>query len=357
MGRKGLSRIALKNEVDSTRIVLVNRHDKLGGDKGDFDKPYMLRSYDHFYRHNRQKRVGTNDDTQSHLLNVGSGTDLAAWKVARAATAATLFFKPLTIALDDGEVLRHRYERFSRLTSKTRKLKSVNGQRQSQSNSVGRRPTALLFDAGFGADNNPSEKVYYELKNIFDRRQKSLATWVSIGTARKIVKNGDKRTKTLIEEALNGMGDTERGHEFLQGKCKDTFDYFRLNEPGGLSVEMDEWKPKDSGSQTIQSIETSFNRWAGEPENGKTFRNCAKKLVQIRRARRADPSLWERYALGSFYTCTQNQCKYDCDETWNYLDTFTHHLRADHGIDDNVDGWYDLLDLSRWNWVYKPKPT
>lgn len=83
------------------------------------------------------------------------------------------------------------------------------------------------------------------------------------------------------------------------------------------------------------------------------LRACAERLVRIRRARGADKSLWERYALGKFYTCDLNDCKYDCDETWHYRDTFLQHLKTDHKVKDAE--LEHLLRQCEWLWEYKPR--
>lgn len=332
--------------------------------KADLERPYLLRSYDHFFKTSSPKRrrsgTGTNPSFPAPL-NPGAGTSFAAWKVARAATAAKLYFKPFEVALDDGEVLKRRRTLFRARQSSITTGQLTGIEYSTHARASEPRPTALLSDAGFGPSNNPSEEVHRELTSILSKRAKKISTWVSIGTARKMSSSAKTSLRDVVKQAINEVGNPEPVHESIKQKSRapgnNGFAYFRLNDPDGLHVDMDEWEPKgvgeQSGSKTIKKITGCYTNWAAQTENVNMLRACAERLVRIRRARGADKSLWERYALGKFYTCDLNDCKYDCDETWHYRDTFLQHLKTDHKVKDAK--LEHLLRQCEWLWEYKPR--
>lgn len=288
-------------------------------------------------------------------LNPGRGTKFAAWKVARAATAASLYFKPLEIALDDGEVIRTRKQTTQlsqNLRVDTGRRNTGMGKRKKQSRT---RRTALFSDAGFSRVNNPSLSVRDELRDIFRDGPKKVANWISIGTARPSSPHTTSSLRSILRKAVAEVGDPEGGHQQMERLRPREFDYYRLNEPNGLPhVEMDDWKPrssKNSGAETIEAMKAAFHRWVAEPDNQEKVKRAAKSLVQIRRARTIEESRWERFALGRLFICPAKDCYLDSDETWHYRDSFVDHLRKVHGYDDRQVG--EAVKHSNRDWQYK----
>lgn len=277
-----------------------------------------------------------------------------------------MYFKALEIALDDGEILATRRattlkaQQPSRIKSSSFQQKA-NGIENTSRQVPGNRITAMLTDGGFGRVNNPSEEVLLELRFILKKRHKRIGTWVSIGTARAMsAPDGRPNILKLAKKGIEMVGDPEPVHERMleESQREDNgFLYYRFNDPNGLSVDMDEWKPRgsggNSGSQTMQVMDNAFATWANRVEVVKKFEQCAEELVKTRRARAKEGiSRWERYALGKFYVCTKNDCPYDPDETWHYRTNFIQHLKSDHGIIDQSD-IENMLDECEYSWEYK----
>ncbi|KAK3369947.1 acyl transferase/acyl hydrolase/lysophospholipase [Podospora didyma] len=354
-------------------IIVVNR-DSTEDNNMRWDTPWIFRSYDNFYKsnkplhHGRSQRVAPQDfDDVNAPRNAGQGTRFAAWKVARAATAAPLYFKPLEIALDDGEIFRRKKTLFRTQTSAissggtlTRTGSAANNNNNNNNNRQQdrTRSTVRFTDGGFGRANNPAEEVLRELRSILKSRFKRIGTWVSIGTARQAA-TSDPNDPNLVNTTLLSyarLGDPEPVHERMVGEsAKDKFAYCRLNEVNGLpSVQMDEWLPRGSGTQTMETMKNAFASWAARAENVAKFQKCAKALVQNRRKRASESkSLWERYALGKFYVCPEDDCIYDPDETWHYRTTFLQHLKWPH-MKRNEAEIEAMLEQCEYVWEYKP---
>lgn len=311
---------------------------------------WLFRSYDNFRTRDESPDRGP--------LNPGRGTKFAAWKVARAATAAKLFFKPLEIALDDGEVI-HRRRQTTQFTKRNipghpdiKQNKERPTPSQKRKRPKVERQTALLSDAGFSLLNNPSWEVRKELKSIFRNGPKKIANWVSIGTARQAPPGDTSTLPRLLRRAVAQVGDPEREHVAMRDLEGREFDYYRLNEaPSSLMVEMDDWKPRNSGAQTIKAMENAFNAWVRVPSNNQLVQEAARSLVEIRRARTTNISRWERFALGRLFICPARDCYLDSDETWHYRDHFSQHLQLVHGYTE--EQIKDAVRTSCRDWQYK----
>jgi hypothetical protein len=331
--------------------------------------PWVFRSYDNFSEARNPDKARDSGAagvwSAPSARNPGPCTRFAAWKVARAATAAPLYFKPLEIALDDGEILSGKKSMtkttFSRQGS-SNLLRNLTNSAPAGPAGQPERATVRLTDGGFGRNNNPGEEVLHELRSMMRSRNKKIGTWVSIGTGRAR-ETADRNRPNMVGTVMQSfarVGDTEAVHEMLQEESqRDNFKfrYFRLNEASSLdSIEMDEWKPsgssEDSGRETLKKIDDAFNSWAGNVENVKRFQKCARALVMARRNRCKDISRWERYALGKFYVCRRNDCIYDPDELWHYRNTFRNHLREDHNIQDDEE-MEDTMSRGEYYWEYK----
>ena len=134
------------------------------------------------------------------------------------------------------------------------------------------------------------------------------------------------------------IGDPEPPHRAMESKAKeDGFGYFRFNEFDGLpDLDFDEWKPRKSGKQTQDKIESSCQRWASKPEVRENIRRCASDLVQQRRLRTADESQWERYAVQAYFDCGGNNCPGAVGKRWYNRKEFRQHLLTDHRLEQDA---------------------
>lgn len=283
-------------------------------------------------------------------MDLGRKASFAAWKVARAATATPLYFKPLEIGLDNEEA-NHRST--IRLPQRHR-TGGLNEQQDPTKGKIQAMKTALLSDAGFSRANNPSMNVLEELRRSFRDGPKRIANFVSIGTARSFSPPGISSTLTsILKRATSELGDPAGEHERM-AELRE-FDYYRLDEPNALpGIDVDDWKPRrspDSGAETIGVMKTAFRRWAVDINNQTLVRQAARSLVKIRRARTSDISMWERFALGRLFFCPARDCYLDPDETWHYRDPFIQHLQTVHGY--NEDQVKEAVGRCHRDWEYK----
>ncbi|KAK4168356.1 acyl transferase/acyl hydrolase/lysophospholipase [Cladorrhinum sp. PSN259] len=307
------------------RAMVFIRRTTLSSEGASLHKPYIFRSYDNFRLapnpggHPQPART-SDPNAPKHTRR---STTLPVWKLARAATAAQFYFKPLLIALDDSEVIRN---------SKQEKKKLASGN------------VAEYTDAGVDRVNNPSQAVYKELRTALTHSKK-IETWVSVGTARG-TKKDERRLLGFLKSKIHAAGDTEEVDAAMREasvigtpEYKGPFNYYRLNDSEGLpDLPMDDWEPSSTGETTLRQMRESFQQYYNRQDVHAYFRKCAAELVTIRRARvQADPSFWERYALGTTYTCRETHCKYEPDMTWEYKDMFKTHLRNDHNLTADAD--------------------
>ncbi|KAL8370125.1 hypothetical protein RB595_000483 [Gaeumannomyces hyphopodioides] len=362
--------MAFRTPKGLCRAIVLAGREVVGGNGGESraEKVFLFRSYDNFAPPPPEARSSATSPLNGgplSPLNPGQGTSFAAWKVGRAATAAKFYFKPLEVELRDGEPIRGR-----RGTGLSALGTGGFHRRQSGRSQVAgnRKTTVLLRDTGANRANNPAEEVKKELKSILRQRDKRIGAWVSVGTARpsEAQMRGFTGSITLMRgmrDLIHQYGDPEPVHESLKEWANETPDahYFRFNEPNGLgdqnAVEMDEWRPRESGARTIEKMDQAFASYMRQPSSHGRFQRCARRLVDCRRRRAAaeDRSHWNRYALGTFYVCNRHDCKYDTDETWHYRYAFEQHLSQDHGLEVGSEGcskmWVEGCERS---WDYKP---
>lgn len=320
----------------------------LSSEFGFYDQFWIFRSYDNF------PPPGQKEDDSDRPLNQGRGTKFAAWKVARAATAAKLYFKPLEIALDDDEIIRKATTQLSPVS--TNSPSRQHGATEAKNRE---RKTVFLSDAGFSRVNNPSTQVLEELSSIFRDGPKKIANWVSIGTARRTSPYDTSTLSSVLRKAVAQLGDPEVQHEQMRRLQPREFSYHRLNEPDGLpDIEMDDWMPRKSpksGVETMKLMRAAFNHWVAEPANQASVQQAARSLVDIRRARTAEFSRWERFALGRCFICPANNCPFSSDHTWDYRDSFIQHLRTEHGY--NEGQVTEAIKNCHRDWKYKLQET
>lgn len=311
---------------------------------------YLIRSYDHEKRNSPDtSRVGTGvstmgtsrsntsmintelpsahrsrhgDQNDGDRVNHGKAQSFEIWEVARAATAAKWVFKPLEIKLP------------------------------------GSRGHVVFRDGGLGPANNPSQEAFYELEDLYGANAIGIA--VSVGTARKeqnLKPNFFNSVPGAAKEFATSVTDPENIHRSIHKKFEsDGVPYFRINDPGMLGIEMDEWKPRRtfrrsiSGSKTLTTIENAFNAWIAEPDNQKLLRRCATRLVRSRQAR-MHTAKWERFATGARFVCRARRC-----DSPDFLDrqSFANHLAEEHPKRLNTHGEEEEACKRRWRYRAAP---
>ncbi|KAI9699600.1 MAG: hypothetical protein M1820_007099 [Bogoriella megaspora] len=286
---------------------------------GNEKKPTILRSYDNTYRDNApysqfemnrstpcpgaRSRADVTDHGIQRILRrrtasfklSGEAHKWPVWMVARAATAADFYFEPL------------------------------------QTEAQGYRGNVTYTDGGLDQRNNPTMEAVWETKDLYG--PSSLGAVVSVGTAR-----GQTEARVAVVRKLKSMiadkTDPESVHRQAEKEIQ-TNRYFRLNEPGALDIELDDWRPRkrcfwkpkeDSGSQTLRYMRTKFNNWAKDPIQAGKFRVCAEELVKRRRARTMDAAKWEHFATGIQFHCYADRCR----TTFLDRDELENHVRARH---------------------------
>ena len=305
------------------RFVTTKKSDR----NGTSGSPYLIRSYDH----DRQtapnsamiptRRTTTasslvNTDVLSTdpsattkkevstILNYGKAQEFEIWQVARAATAAPLFFEPLKVekARTSGHI--------------------------------------LFTDGGFGQSNNPTRQAIREIEGLHGPG--SIATVVSVGTARGKKEDNRFRMVRFLKSMASDLSDPEIIHDDIREQAPQKFLYYRLNHKEGLDIELDRWEPrgpfsKDAGSETITKIVTAFEHWACQGSTIKYLKSCARMLVECRWNRMNTPK-WERYAIGARYRCRVQGC--DLEDFFDG-DKFKDHLRGygrpEYSLDREVD--------------------
>ena len=304
--------------------------------------PYLIRSYDHIrsLRVSHAKTGGSSRVTTGLSTNTSAskpkpptrnGTNyeaaqgLEVWQVARAATAADFYFKPWI----------HR--------SSSRPM--------------------LLTDGGFGPNNNPTEVARQEIENIHGGGSTDII--VSVGTARRTRPETAKGFFTVVPKSMrkwaNELTDPEPVHirmedkynELLLEESAQSFDYHRLNHPGGLQVELDEWQPRKSknntasGSKTMEAIRNGVYAYLNEDGVRKEIDECAAKLVKRRQARSGTRE-WERFATVAKYRCCWTGCYL---EDFSNDRDFENHLRWKHS--ENPADLKRQVDRCRTRWQYQ----
>lgn len=238
------------------------------------------------------------------------------WQVARAATAAPLFFKPF------------------------------DGPEDPEDNTFIR-----FVDGGLYRTNNPTWEGLEEIKGLHGNDSLSLV--LSVGTARTNKKPG-KSLRKQVESIVNGANDPEDVHEQVKIESnRGKFSYYRFNDAQGTHAEMDECEPRrprggqPPGSVTLQNIRRLFEQWLNKEEHQIDLRACATKLVKQRRARTCDQGQWETFSTASEYYCDYTNCEETLLSKYDYRD----HLVQRHN--ERMEDIDDERILSRRTWEYQ----
>lgn len=217
----------------------------------------------------------------------------------------------------------------------------------------------VFKDGGFGTANNPTQEASNELEDLYGTNAIGIA--VSVGTARKeesMKPNFFNSVPGAAKEFAAVLTDPEVTHRSMQRKFeREGVPYFRINDPGMLGIEMDEWKPRrtlrssGSGSKTLTTIENTFNAWIARPDNQNSLRTCATHLVLCRQAR-MHTAKWERFATGARFACQAKRCDHA-----DFLDrqSFADHLAEEHPDRLNTKG--EEEEACKKHWRYRAAPN
>lgn len=258
--------------------------------------------------------------------NHGPASTLPIWQVARAATAAPFYFKPMRVEKNPDKVM-------------------------------------YFTDGGAGPLNNPTQEAIREVAEV-DGPQ-TIDTVVSIGTSRKgpDVDSEKPGYFSLGLDVIDKGTNPEHVHHTvkeLPGKQGyDDFAYFRFNDPNKLKIRFDDWSPRNGkkpGYKTIESIRNAFNEWLNEPSppvglsNRASLEFCAKSLVRTRTLRMSH-SKWERFSV-----CCRFKCgKCTSGDEILFPDELRAHLVDSHNIArDTAEFETALRDCTSEQWLYRP---
>lgn len=270
----------------------------------------LIRSYDH-----DNPRSG---GRSAPITNFGKADNMWIWQVARAATAAPMYFTELeyTTGSDD--------------------------------------PTTKYFysDGGYGPNNNPTSLGIKELEAMHGKT--GVGAIVSIGTARADTDPGKKSIIYRIKEGFHTATDPNPVADMVSAEGRPH--YWRLNGKTGIDIELDDWKPNDfltplhlRGRKTLEKILRHFHKWASDNENQRMIEKCAQELVARRIMRSRDGDKWYRFANGaSHFECRHE----DCPTRYRTREEFCDHWRRIHQPHEDAYRYQDP-DFSMW--VYPPK--
>jgi hypothetical protein len=222
-------------------------------------------------------------------------------------------------------------------------------------------------DAGFG-ENNPSKRLFWEVRFMNNGDEKANALSVSIGTGvtrfSRFQKGPLKRIIAWINAAKEISKDCEKTHLEMQNMHKGK--YYRLNVPekatdpdaqepskwqhikkrtrkwfghggepldrGLAKIKLDEWKSTSwwRKESTQEEIERITREYLKDPGVIQELSEIAEMLVSHRRAR-ARTDRWGAYALGIRYECPviMEPCP---EDTWTDERGLQRHLEEDHEI-------------------------
>ncbi|KAI1303287.1 acyl transferase/acyl hydrolase/lysophospholipase [Xylaria venustula] len=310
-------------------------------------KRFLFRSYTS-YSERRHANAQSNENL--HLKNPNEGMRISLLKVARAGTAAPFYFGHYHTVLSTTQAqAAERVRTNGTIISRT----ATSWTRRQNDSRIPEGKSSYIFqDAGFSSANNPCWELYREIQYHHGDNQPVL---VSIGTARPKDEFEGEGAVTTIKRGLHQLGNPEEVHELLEpDKDKGNYFYYRLNDEDGIRIEMDEWKPKKVGSDTIRRMTSEFHNWLRKDGVEERFRECARHLVRLRRVRMKTPR-WERFALGQYFVCQMQNCPKDRDNQWLDRGDFENHLTREHREEDYGGNMDSTVDSCRRIWRYRQR--
>ncbi|KAH5142540.1 hypothetical protein HBH69_198060 [Parastagonospora nodorum] len=264
------------------------------------EKLYLLRTYVPGRRErlvSRSRQLTNSSTFNDERRNERSADNWQVWRVARAATAAPMYFTELA----------HRQDGISESGTVT-----------------------YFSDGGFGAENNPTDEGITEIRSLHGLE--NLGAVVNVRTSRKKQQAGGKSFFKRVHNSFDRATDPD---SVAAKVASMNLPYeWRFNDESGIDVELDEWKPsgyfsKSPGVKTLEKIKSKFNEWAADPENSAYLRRCAREFVSRRRARIRNFAKWEIYATSASYMCEIGECRNRPIADRTTLET---HLRSTHSV-------------------------
>ncbi|RGP60191.1 calcium-independent phospholipase a2-gamma [Fusarium sporotrichioides] len=276
----------LKYREDRTRTIAISW---VIYKRGGVRKEFVWRSYDH------ELSLKSSDSNDWIPSNAGPAHTITIWEVARATTAAPLYFESIKI--------------------------------------TGRK----FLDGGMGA-NNPSLITIREVNRLHG----TPALFVSIGTGlkdrnrepgtpsrsirdlRRAATTDDVRRKQGLKKYLEIFGEYKKfivdcegnnGTNGWRSECRNvgmTEHMYRLNVEGDLhTIPLDDWRPSNTGEDTLRFIKQQTEAYLNEKRVVEYIDKIARRAVDIRRQRAATEQ-WERFAVDVTYRCSKcTNKKYD----------------------------------------------
>lgn len=274
------------------------------GGRGTERSLYLLRSYEHENTENRSL------EETLPIKNFGPAEPMQIWQVARAATAAPLYFKEIVFRPNNGSNDKIHYS-----------------------------------DGGFGTTNNPTDVAMEEMKLLHGANK--IGVILSIGTARADDQAGGQSIFAHANRAFQAATNPNYIHGILSKRTD--IQYCRLNDEGGLNIPLDHWKPK-TGRKTITIIRNRFARWLLENRDlAEKFDRWAAELVRRRRIRAGNAHLWERFATGvSKFQCRNRECWQD-SKYFAHRGKFDEHWRMVHMHEENAASFREPL-VTEWRY-------
>jgi hypothetical protein len=284
------------------------------GKNGSSKKIHLIRSYDHDERPDRNKFKAL------EIVNYTKAEQMEIWQVARAATAAPMYFTELRYQFGSND------------------------------------PTESFFfsDGGFGHTNNPTLLGIQELRTLYGGEKVGVV--LSVGTARK---DTDPDKQGILQRVKEGFSiATDPDHVAREVNRMDMPYYRRINDEIGLNLELDDWKPNGlltpeakRGQKTLKKIESSFNEWALKPGSRRMIQQCAAELVRRRKLRTGIADRWHCFASGFDGFRCAGKDHLECDELYKFRTRFETHWREKHESEDDAKRH---REPSWREWTYNP---
>ena len=230
--------------------------------------------------------------------NPGPAHALPIWQVARATTAATGYFQPMTIGDID------------------------------------------FVDGALGC-NNPTVEAFHEVMQMHNGNREAVHLLLSIGTGQsEITRIGRGRVGRMLQAGKAAVGvltGTEETHRTMTeiAAAIESLTYRRFNVPKALGVgqmRMDVWN--DTVRQRIEEQTTRYLDGPHENQKGSQteddrLRDIAKMLVKARRDRAATRR-WPVSTSQVRYRCTIEKCN-NGQKVRNTFDEMWTHIATEHG--------------------------
>ncbi|GAW17106.1 hypothetical protein ANO14919_065560 [Xylariales sp. No.14919] len=331
-----------QTEIDTCRgVVLATqlRNGKVVANR------FLFRSYTPY---SEKKRKNAQAPDNFLLNNPHEGIRISLLKVALAGTAAPFYFGHYHTVLSTAPV-----QAAKRVQTDLSRVETEPGRRKGKPHVPEGKCSYEFQDAGFSTANNPCHELYREIQS---HHGDNVPVLVSIGTARRKESFAGEGAVATIRRGFHQLGDPEEVHGLMEGEgVRGTCVYYRLNDEDGVNVDMDEWRPKKVGRNTITTMTDKFSEWLQKDGVEDKFKECAEHLVRLRRIRMTTPR-WERFALGQYFVCRVQNCPKDRDNQWLDRVDFENHLKREHREEDYRGDLESVLNTCRRILEYRSRP-